>query len=171
MQHYNSDCLSSSGVNAMRNQAKTLALFLKLCNSTSQRKNCAKVSSQSDKWRSTLVVITCYSHNHNKLLLLLQLLLLQTFYDPLSGTTQVSRYQKDKPFWILLKQTWWGGSGIRWTICKLFALRSRQITTPAPHQSDFYRPNALPDTQPTASKHWRQDNHDQITSYSYTNKS
>ena len=33
------------------------------------------------------------------------LLLLQPFNDPLSGTTQVSRYQKDKPFWILLKQT------------------------------------------------------------------
>ena len=28
-------------------------------------------------------------------------------------------------------------------------------TTPAPHQSDFYRPHALPDTLPTASKHWR----------------
>ena len=27
------------------------------------------------------------------------LLLLPPFYDPLSGTTQVSRYQKDKPFW------------------------------------------------------------------------
>ena len=33
------------------------------------------------------------------------LLLLQPCYDPLSGTTQMSRYQKDKPFWILLKQT------------------------------------------------------------------
>ena len=48
-------------------------------------------------------------------------LLLHLFYDPLSGTTQVSRYQKDKPFWILLKQTWWGGNGNSWTICKLFA--------------------------------------------------
>ena len=38
------------------------------------------------------------------LLLLLQLLLLKPFYDPLSGTTQVSRYQKDKPFWTWLKQ-------------------------------------------------------------------
>jgi len=28
-----------------------------------------------------------------------------TFYDSLSGTTQVSWYQKDKPFWTLLKQT------------------------------------------------------------------
>ena len=37
---------------------------------------------------------------------------LHPFYGPLSGTTQVSRYQKDKPFSILLKQTWWGGSGI-----------------------------------------------------------
>ena len=31
------------------------------------------------------------------------LLLLLPFYDPLSGTTQVSRYEKG-PFWILLKQ-------------------------------------------------------------------
>ena len=30
---------------------------------------------------------------------------LQSFYDPLSGTTQVSQYQKDKPFSIVLKQT------------------------------------------------------------------
>jgi len=35
----------------------------------------------------------------------LLLLLLQPFYDLLSGTTQVSRYLKDKPFWTLLKQT------------------------------------------------------------------
>ena len=34
----------------------------------------------------------------------LELILLQPFYDPLFGSTQVSRYQKDKPFWILLKQ-------------------------------------------------------------------
>ena len=31
----------------------------------------------------------------------------------------------------------------------------QKITTPAPHHSDFYTPDALPDTQPTASKHWR----------------
>ena len=46
------------------------------------------------------------------------------------------------------------GSGISWAICKS-APRSRQITTPAPHNSVFYRPDALPATQPTASKHWR----------------
>jgi len=33
------------------------------------------------------------------------------------------------------------------------APRSRQITTPAPHHSVFYRPDALPVAQPTASKH------------------
>ena len=33
------------------------------------------------------------------------------------------------------------------------APRSRQITTPAPHHSVFYRPDALPAAQPTASKH------------------
>jgi len=29
----------------------------------------------------------------------------------------------------------------------------RQITLPAPHHSNFYRPDALPDAQPTVSKH------------------
>ena len=47
------------------------------------------------------------------------------------------------------------GSGISWAICKS-APRSRQITMPALHYSSFYRPDALPAAQPTASKHWRQ---------------
>jgi len=44
------------------------------------------------------------------------------------------------------------GSGISWAICKC-AHRSRQITTPAPHHSVFYRPDALLAAQPTVSKH------------------
>ena len=47
------------------------------------------------------------------------------------------------------------GSGISWAICKS-APRSTQITMPTPHQSEFYRPDALPAAQPTASKHRRQ---------------
>ena len=63
--------------------------------------------------------------------------------------------RKVKPMWILLKQETVSGSGISWSICKS-ARCSRQITTPAPHHSVFYRPDALPAAQPTASKHWRQ---------------
>jgi len=48
---------------------------------------------------------------------------------------------------------WWGGSGISWTICKSYAPCSRQMTTPVPHHSVFYRPDALPAAQPTALKH------------------
>ena len=62
--------------------------------------------------------------------------------------------RKVKPIWILLKQETVSGSGISWYICKS-APHSRQITTPAPHRSVFYRPDALPAAQPTASKHWR----------------
>ena len=54
--------------------------------------------------------------------------------------------RKVKPIWILLKQETVSGSGISWAICKS-ALRSRQITTPAPHHSVFYRPDALPAAQ------------------------
>ena len=46
------------------------------------------------------------------------------------------------------------GSGISWAICKS-APRSRQITTPVPHHSVLYRPDAIPAAQPTASTHWR----------------
>ena len=62
--------------------------------------------------------------------------------------------RKVKPIWILLEQETVSGSGISWAICKS-APRSRQITTPVPHHSVFYRPDALPAAQPTASKHWR----------------
>jgi len=61
------------------------------------------------------------------------------FNGPLSGTTRVSWYQKGKT---------------------KSASCSRQITLPKPHHSVFYRPDAFPATQPTASKHWRQSNRD-----------
>ena len=60
--------------------------------------------------------------------------------------------RKVKPIWILPKQETVSGSGISWAVCKS-APCSRQTTTPAPHHSVFYRPDALPATQPTASKH------------------
>ena len=59
------------------------------------------------------------------------LLLLHPFNSLFSRTTWVSRHQKGKPFWILY------GSGISWTICKLVAPCSRQITTPVPLHSVF----------------------------------
>jgi len=63
--------------------------------------------------------------------------------------------RKVKPIWILLKQE--TVCGINWAICKS-ASHPRQIPVPAPHHSGFYRPDALPATQTTASKHWRQIN-------------
>ena len=63
--------------------------------------------------------------------------------------------RKVKPMWILLKQKTVSGSGISWAICKSAPL-SRQIITSEPNCSVFYRPDALPATQPTMSKHWRQ---------------
>ena len=98
------------------------------------------------KSRLTIVrpIINAHTHTH-------------PFNGPLSGTTQVSRYQKGKTnldFTEARDREWqWHQLGI----CKS-APRSRQITTPAPHRSVFYRPDALPAAQPTASKHWRHYN-------------
>jgi len=75
-------------------------------------------------------------------------------------TTRVSRYQKGKTRKVktnldLLEQEIVSGSGICWAICKS-APHPRQ---PRQHPTTqfFYRPDALPADQPTASKHWRQD--------------
>jgi len=68
------------------------------------------------------------------------------------GLTGYAGTRKVKPIWILPKQEIVSGSGISWAICKS-TTRSRQITTPAPHHSVFYRPDALPAAKPTGSKH------------------
>jgi len=77
-----------------------------------------------------------------------------TFNGPCSGLPGWAGTRKVKPIWILLKQETVSGNDISWAICK-FAPHYRQITMPAPHHSVFYRPDALPAAQPTASKHWR----------------
>jgi len=65
-----------------------------------------------------------------------------SFIGPLSGTIQVSQNHKGKTNLDLLQQETVNGTGISWTICKS-APRPRQITTPAPHHSVFYMPDAL----------------------------
>jgi len=77
---------------------------------------------------------------------------LHPFNGPLSGTTRVSRYQKGKTNLFLLEQDIVSGSGFIWAICKS-APRRRQISMPAPDYSVFYRPDVLPATKPTVSKH------------------
>ena len=85
---------------------------------------------------------TAHTHTHTHLTALLP------------GRPGWAGTRKVKPIWISLKQQTVSGSGISWAICKS-APCSRQITTPAPHHSVFYKPDALPAGQPTASKHWR----------------
>jgi len=60
--------------------------------------------------------------------------------------------QEGKTNLDLLEQETVTSSGISWAICKS-APFPRQIIMPTPHHSVFYRPNALPATQPKTSKH------------------
>jgi len=64
-----------------------------------------------------------------------------------SWTTWVSQHQKGNPFWILMKQ--WHQRDLTST-----SLQTNNHASTPP--LSFYRPDALPATQPTASKHWRQ---------------
>jgi len=74
------------------------------------------------------------------------------FNGPLSGTTQVSRYQKGKTnldFTEARESEWhWHQLG-HMQVCTSLQADNQ----PAPHHSVFYRPDALPDAQPTVSKH------------------
>ena len=82
----------------------------------------------------------CYTHTHTRL---------TAFFCDYSGEPVPERENQSGFYWS--KKTV-SGSGISWDVCKS-ACRSRQITTPAPHHSVFYRPDALPAAQPPASKH------------------
>jgi len=83
--------------------------------------------------------------------------LLNPFNGLFSRTTWVSQHQKGKPSGFYWSKRWWGGSDVSWTICKSFAPCSRHASTPP---LSFYRPDALPAMQPTASKHWRNNRYD-----------
>ena len=77
-----------------------------------------------------------------------------TFNGPFSGTTGVSWYQKGKTnldFTEARDSEWqWHQLGCM-KVCT-----SLQRNNDANHHSVFYRPDALPATQPTASEHLRQ---------------
>jgi len=103
----------------------------------------------------------CTAHRHKDrpcysvlLLLLLLVLLLQPFYSPLDCVRDypdelVPERQNQSGFTGARDSKWqWHQLG-HMQICIL----SRQITTPASHHSVFYRPDALPATQPTAISH------------------
>ena len=74
------------------------------------------------------------------------------FNGPLSGTTRVSRYQKGKTnldFTEARDSEWqWHQLG-RVQVCTSLRADNHASTPPL----CFYRPDALPATQPTASKH------------------
>ena len=73
-----------------------------------------------------------------------------------SRTTWVSWYQKSKTSLDLNEARHSGvlvWSGIRWTICRTSLQTDNHTNTSS---LNFYRPDALPDTQPIVSENWRQ---------------
>ena len=76
------------------------------------------------------------------------------FNGPFSGTTQVSRYKIGKTnldFTEARDSEWqWHQLG-HMQVCTLLQTDNHASSPPL----CFYRPDALPATQPTASKHWR----------------
>ena len=102
---------------------------------------------------SFLISISSFIYSHSRT----KCWNIHPFNSPFLRQPRWAGTRKVKPILILLKQETVSGSGISWATCKS-APRSRQITMPASHHSVFYRPDALPAAQPTASKHWRLSN-------------
>ena len=77
------------------------------------------------------------------------------FNGPFSGTTRVSRYEKGKTNLDLTEardSEWQWHQLDHMQVCTLLQADNHASTPPL---SFFYRPDALADAQPTASKHWR----------------
>ena len=86
------------------------------------------------------------------------------FNGPFSGTTWVSRYQKDQTnldFTEARDSEWqWHQLG-HMQVCTLLQIDNHASTQPLKF---FYRLDALPATQPTALKHWRLADYTQSSS-------
>jgi len=79
--------------------------------------------------------------------------LLHLFNGPFSRTTWVSRYQKGRTIPDFAEAR---DDGVAVASAGPYAKHfhfAREITTPVPHISVFYRPDALPATQPTVLEH------------------
>ena len=75
------------------------------------------------------------------------------FNGPFSGTTRVSRYQKGKTYLDFTEardSEWQWNLLVHMQVCISLQTDNHAST---PLLSFFYRPDALPATQPTASKH------------------
>jgi len=97
-------------------------------------------------WSRFLAVSLQVTHTHTHT---------HTFNGPFSGTTQLNRYQKGKTnldFTEVRDSEWqWHQLG-HMKVCTSLQTDNHASTPPL----CFYRPDALPAAQPTASKHWRQ---------------
>jgi len=82
-----------------------------------------------------------------------------TFNGPFSETTQVSRYGKTNLDFTEARDSEWQWHQLgHMQVCTLLQTDKYTSTPPL----SFYRPDALPAAQPTASKHRRQKNDDQL---------
>jgi len=76
-----------------------------------------------------------------------------TFNGLFSRTTWVSQHQKGKPFWILLKQEMMGWQWHQLDHMQIIYTTLQTDNHASMPSLNFYRPDALPDAQPTVSKH------------------
>jgi len=106
---------------------------------------CANTSRTHYRWRADEGLFTCcdFLHTHT-----------HPFNGPFSGTTQVSQYRKGKTnldFTEARDSEWqWHQLG-HMQVCTSLQTDNHASTPPL----SFHRPDALPASQPTVSKHWR----------------
>ena len=113
----------------------------------------------TDVWATGINPDPNLNPNLTLLLLLLLLLLLAHLFNGLfSRTTWASQHQKGKLFCILLEQELLGWQWHQLDHMQIICTSLQTDNHASTSSLGFYRPDALPATQPTASKHLRQPN-------------
>ena len=92
--------------NQLLDDISSMNLTIKMPHIPQRRDGDNRILREVDDIYTLFTVLHTHTHTH-------------PFNGPLSGTTRVSRYQKGKPFWILLEQETVSGSGISWAYASL----------------------------------------------------
>ena len=150
--HHSSFLLARCSYCRPTNNVKALKALEKACNMWIT----FKVSKDQQKW--------CYSIGYTSLRTILQIFNSENCSDCENYYNHYNRFTTlcpGLPRWVGTRRI--NHSGFCWSRHDGVAVASSEpyasylhFASPAPHQPDFYGPDALPDTQPTASKHWRQ---------------
>jgi len=108
------------------------------------------------KWTCNSYSLVTFGSNHGSIALGFwdTTTTLHSFCGLFSRSTRVSQHQEDKPLWTLLEQEMMGWQWHQLDHMQISCTSLQTDNHASTSTLSFYRPDALPAAQPTASRHW-----------------